>query len=181
MSGKKITLFEIIVGLSAIIGCIAAVLVVPEFRNFAGLDSPSPEIAIQTSTSVIVNTEVAVQPSETLPLLLTPTEQSVPISNINLNCQNQEQGATLNGVLIASSSWKGDCAFFHVLNGENIVLTTWGILIVYNPELSSAKIIQPNVSYTAPPNSVLFAGYINSESVVRAYQIKNPNAPTPMP
>lgn len=51
MVGKKLTLFEIIVGIAAIVACVAAVFVVPEFRQWVGLErSNPPETPTMTPT-----------------------------------------------------------------------------------------------------------------------------------
>jgi len=54
MSSKKGTLFEIIVGICTIVGCIAAVLVIPEFRKITGLDSPTPSATNSPSIQTIL-------------------------------------------------------------------------------------------------------------------------------
>jgi hypothetical protein len=49
MNEKKNSTFDVIVGIAVIVTCIAAVLVVPEFRQWAGLEqSTSPDILAQT-------------------------------------------------------------------------------------------------------------------------------------
>lgn len=120
------------------------------------------------------------------PQVIVITETSAPVNivqpqSIDLTCQGRETNATINGALVPLSSWQADCSYYKVLNGENFTLSTWGVILIYNSSITGSVIVQPNTSYVAPNNSVLFAGYINKESLLRAYEARNPNAPTPSP
>jgi hypothetical protein len=52
---KRLTPFEIIVGIAAIVACVAGVLVVPEFRRWAGLEQSNPP---PTPTTVVGSQEL---------------------------------------------------------------------------------------------------------------------------
>jgi hypothetical protein len=141
------------------------------FSKFSKNETPTKEI-ISTVTPF---STVFIAPTTT------PTFPQPSSAIIDLNCHNKEKMASINGSFVQSSSWQSDCSYNQVLNGESITLTTWGIVLTYSPSLSSAKVIEPYTYYITPLNSVLFAGYSNKESAIKAYQIRNPNAPTPIP
>jgi hypothetical protein len=100
------------------------------------------------------------------------------------DCVERESGAVISGKSLPQSAFQADCAYPPALNGESIKLTTWGILIQYqkgSDKIVSTRIIEPNVTVTAPENSILFAGYRSYGAAESAYRRRNAAAPTPMP
>ncbi|MBI3242722.1 MAG: hypothetical protein HYZ49_10560 [Chloroflexi bacterium] len=120
--------------------------------------------------------------SSTNLLSLTPAAQPTATFIADTRCKGKEVGAIIAGNPVPLTDWQADCAYHQVLNGEIVVLTTWGIMLQYaDKTIANATIIPPGVAVNAPLNSVLFAGYYNRDGVEQAYRLKNPDAPTPIP
>jgi hypothetical protein len=101
---------------------------------------------------------------------------------IDPKCQGMEPSALIDGTPVPLSSWNPDCTYSETLNGQTVKLSTWGILLEYaGTTIRSARIVAPGETITAPPNSVLFAGYRDSDAVEATYRSVNPTAPTPQP
>ncbi len=163
---RKVHLKEFLIDLtlrqSILLGVFGAFLVIAGFVGY--FVSPTP----------------TAQPTATL--TLTPTAQPTATLIADTRCGGKEAGAVIAGNPVPLTDWQADCAYYQILNGETVVLTTWGIILQYaDKTIANATIIPPGVTVNAPSNSVLFAGYQSRDGVERAYRLKNSNAPTPIP
>jgi hypothetical protein len=127
-----------------------------------------------------LKTEIDHLKNATAPLAVSPT--TTPAQVVDTRCRGREPGAVIDGNPVPLSDWQSDCSYSEVLNGQKVELTTWGFILEYGGStIASARIVAPCVTVTAPPNSVLFAGYLSRESVEAAYRTVSPNGPTPIP
>jgi hypothetical protein len=79
MNGRRHSLFDMVVGAAAIVACIAAVFVVPEFRQWADLDPSNSTASVETPAQVSTPTDVLIL--ATLPhVTLAPMIYGTPIS-----------------------------------------------------------------------------------------------------
>jgi hypothetical protein len=106
-----------------------------------------------------------------------------PTSDVNVSCDQEESGATIDGTLVPVSHWKSDCAYHEPSNlyGKTVKLTTWGIIIEYaDHNIVRASIVPPYVPVIVPRSSSLLAGYQSKDGAEAAYRNANPTAPAPI-
>ncbi len=81
------SLFQIIVGVSSIVACIAAVLVVPEFRRWSGLDTPMSTQTTEPATApeTITPTMMTIETPFIIPTSTSPNTSAQIISQHDLD------------------------------------------------------------------------------------------------
>lgn len=105
--------------------------------------------------------------------------QSIPLAD--MRCTGEESGATVDGLAVPVSDWLADCAYSKRLNGETVILTTWGLLLEYvDSNIVKAAIIAPNTPVKVPSNAALFAGYQSRDGAEAAYRTAYPKGPVPL-
>jgi hypothetical protein len=169
------------VALISLLGAIIAALI-PVFIKPKVVPSKKLTIIIISGLiGLLIGVAIGIPVAPFIAEYLGLSSTKVPLAD--MECQQLEKGATIDGQPVPLSDWQKDCAYARPreLWAKRVTLTTWGIIIEYaGTTIVKATIVPPHEPFIFPSHSSLFAGYQRREGAKAAYMTANPDAPKPI-